>query len=349
MKIIFWQNIISPHLSYFLSEVGQEHEVILIVDSFMSKERHDQGWAVPVLENVDVIRIKDLKHAEQLSNQYKDEKNVFNGFSGMNLPPLQAAFKHIIKHSKVVILSESPIQLGPLKYLRKCIYTMYFLKYHKNISHIFAMGNLGVNWFREIGFSDDKITPFCYFIEPADVNDLQERELKSYKEFIFVGQLIDRKGLDNLLKVLQHIDKNTWRLQVIGKGEKEQKLKDLAERLGLQANVQFLGTKANAEVRKHIAAADYLILPSRFDGWGAVVSEALSLGVKVICSDRCGASILVSKDHGYVYAQNRKSSLLAALEGAIGEKTYNREVIRKSFVNYTQTKIKQFSAVVKNI
>ena len=50
-----------------------------------------------------------------------------------------------------------------------------------------------------------------------------------------------------------------------------------------------------------MAAADVLVLPSRFDGWGAVVNEALMVGTPVICSDRCGASDVIENGrNGYV-------------------------------------------------
>jgi glycosyltransferase involved in cell wall biosynthesis len=38
---------------------------------------------------------------------------------------------------------------------------------------------------------------------------------------------------------------------------------------------------------------DLLLLPSRYDGWGAVVNEALMCGVPVVCSDNCGAAELL--------------------------------------------------------
>ncbi len=38
---------------------------------------------------------------------------------------------------------------------------------------------------------------------------------------------------------------------------------------------------------------DLLILPSIFDGWGAVVNEALGRGMRVLCSNGCGSSVLL--------------------------------------------------------
>ena len=49
----------------------------------------------------------------------------------------------------------------------------------------------------------------------------------------------------------------------------------------------------NTKVRLAIEEADLLVLPSRFDGWGAVVNEALGAGTPVLVSDLCGSSYLV--------------------------------------------------------
>ena len=45
--------------------------------------------------------------------------------------------------------------------------------------------------------------------------------------------------------------------------------------------------------RQVIAQSHALILPSLYDGWGAVVNEALMEGTMVYCSDKCGASVLI--------------------------------------------------------
>ena len=57
--------------------------------------------------------------------------------------------------------------------------------------------------------------------------------------------------------------------------------------------------------------ADVLILPSVYDGWGAVVNEALQVGCYVICSDACGASDLMKKESrlGKVFRRGDEQAL----------------------------------------
>jgi glycosyltransferase involved in cell wall biosynthesis len=55
-------------------------------------------------------------------------------------------------------------------------------------------------------------------------------------------------------------------------------------------------------IQSRIALADVLVLPSRWDGWGMVVNEALTAGVPVIVSDRCGAADLIQHGvNGFVF------------------------------------------------
>jgi glycosyltransferase involved in cell wall biosynthesis len=69
-----------------------------------------------------------------------------------------------------------------------------------------------------------------------------------------------------------------------------------------------------------MAEADMLVLPSRFDGWGAVANEALMAGTPVVVSGACGASDLVrSEEAGRVVAAGSVGSLSAGLAEMIAK------------------------------
>ena len=48
-----------------------------------------------------------------------------------------------------------------------------------------------------------------------------------------------------------------------------------------------------SKISEIINQVDCLSASSYHDGWGAVVSEALLIGIPVICSDTCGSSVIV--------------------------------------------------------
>jgi glycosyltransferase involved in cell wall biosynthesis len=109
-------------------------------------------------------------------------------------------------------------------------------------------------------------------------------------QLAYVGQLIYRKGVDLLIRALQQIPPNLdWRLSVIGSGEMDAELRLLARELGVGSRIVFRGVVPLSQVPEAMCRSDLLLLPSRFDGWGAVVNESLMCGTPVLCSDRCGA------------------------------------------------------------
>ena len=106
---------------------------------------------------------------------------------------------------------------------------------------------------------------------------------------LFVGRLIERKGLPTLLRALASLGGDAPELVVIGDGPQRQHLEDLARDLGLGAQVHWVGRKSNTETRRAIAAAEALLVPSDFEQWGLVVNEAWMAGTLVLGSNTIGA------------------------------------------------------------
>jgi glycosyltransferase involved in cell wall biosynthesis len=173
-----------------------------------------------------------------------------------------------------------------------------------------ALGMLAVSHFAEqfytqMGFDGDRVYPFGYFQTGHNRAESAERlAVPERTEVIFVGQLIPRKGVDLLLEAMRPLfdDFPALLLSVIGDGSDAQALQDRARTLRTADRVNFEGAVSSDMIQSRLASADVLVLPSRWDGWGMVVNEALSAGVPVIVSDRCGAADLVQhRVNGYVF------------------------------------------------
>jgi len=120
---------------------------------------------------------------------------------------------------------------------------------------------------------------------------------KNSIDVLFSGQLIARKGVDVLIKAFARISHQVprMRLQLLGTGPARLSFAKLIP-LELRDRVQFLGFQQPNAIPEIFAAADAFVLPSRHDGWGVVVNEALGAGLPIIVSDRVGARELVK--HG---------------------------------------------------
>lgn len=103
-----------------------------------------------------------------------------------------------------------------------------------------------------------------------------------------MGRLIQRKGLDVLLRAISDLNPSL-RLVVIGDGPDRQALQTLASKLGLDCRVQWLGRCNNTEARRWMVRAQALLVPSEFEQWGLVVNEAWMAPTLVLGSDTVGA------------------------------------------------------------
>ena len=110
--------------------------------------------------------------------------------------------------------------------------------------------------------------------------------------FLFVGNGFARKGLGAAIDALAAANEPAFRLAVVGRDRQHQRFAEHARRAGVGERVHFLG--ARIDVRPFYAAADCLILPSRYDPFPNTAIEALAMGLPVIVSSRCGAAEVVT-------------------------------------------------------
>jgi glycosyltransferase involved in cell wall biosynthesis len=107
---------------------------------------------------------------------------------------------------------------------------------------------------------------------------------------LFSGQLIARKGIDLLMHAFQDAVQHAPNLElnILGDGPMRSDLERIAA--STPGRVIFLGHRAPAELPSVFAEADLFVLPSRHDGWGVVINEALGAGLPIVASDGVGAA-----------------------------------------------------------
>lgn len=105
--------------------------------------------------------------------------------------------------------------------------------------------------------------------------------------FLYVGRLRRYKGLETVLRALPEIARAVpaARFAVAGEGDDRERLEQLARELGLADRVAFLGRVSEARKAALMAAARFLVYPSRKEGWGLPVAEAGVYGTPALASD----------------------------------------------------------------
>ncbi|MCA0208271.1 MAG: glycosyltransferase [Proteobacteria bacterium] len=124
-----------------------------------------------------------------------------------------------------------------------------------------------------------------------------------------VGALIPRKGQTLVIEALPALPGvHYW---LAGAGEEEGHYRTLAQKLGVDTRVHFMGPVANAELPQLYRAADAVVMPSASEGLANAWVEALACGTPIVISDAGGAAELVTSPTA--------GRIVERTPGAIGE------------------------------
>ena len=110
-------------------------------------------------------------------------------------------------------------------------------------------------------------------------------ENKCENKFLFVGRLTRLKNVDVILNALSGLKNYEWSLKIIGDGAQRNELENLSCELEINDRVEFLGGRSKSDVENCMLNSDCLLFPSRPEGMGLAVLEALSVKLPVIASD----------------------------------------------------------------
>lgn len=317
-SIWIWQQMITPHMVAIAVAMAERgFKVNFVANEKLSKDRIQQGWEILELGKVKLFLApnKDavIRYA---SNAPQKSIHLCEGLRGNGLVKYA---QHVIRKRglKHWVIMETVDDLKWHGFIKKFFYRVLFLYWHKHLSGVLAIGQNMVDWIVARGMKKKLVYPFAYFLKEPSINDLLNTSIKESMKrpfrFIFVGRLIKLKKVDFLIKAIATLKLKKFEFWIVGGGPEEKRLKALANKL-LPKKVFWLGVLPIKKISNTIYQTDCLILPSRFDGWGAVVQEALMVGTPAVCSDKCGSSVIVEASKvGSVFSSNNQQALINSL------------------------------------
>lgn len=145
------------------------------------------------------------------------------------------------------------------------------------------------------------------------------KKTKGYPEKIvlYVGRLVDQKGILDLLMAFQII--SAWQsnlgLVLIGNGDGQARYRDFCKTNNMR-NIFFEGFAYQEELPAYYAIADVFVLPSRSEPWGLVLNEAMACKLPVICSNVTGAAedLIINGENGYIYEKGNIEELVECIK-----------------------------------
>jgi glycosyltransferase involved in cell wall biosynthesis len=175
---------------------------------------------------------------------------------------------------------------------------------------------------------EERILSIINDANPISKKYLEKYNLKDKNILLFVGRLVEVKNLNFLIEVFSTYVSNNKDavLVLIGDGDKKAELVKLVKELKMEQNILFAGRFENEELYAWYNIADYFILPSTSETFGAVVNESLIAGVPVICSNLAGASSLINKENGVTFNPYDKEELLNIFNEVLSKKRKTNDI-----------------------
>lgn len=149
---------------------------------------------------------------------------------------------------------------------------------------------------------------------------LAKKDSYQARQLIYVGSLIQRKGLDLLLPALAQTSEDI-RLVIVGEGQEKPLLEQQIEKLNLTERVEFKGYVEGEALRRLYMESDAFILPTREDCFGLVLLEAMCASLPVISSKYAdGARDLIEEGkNGYIVDPEDTDAFAKTIERIFSE------------------------------
>jgi glycosyltransferase involved in cell wall biosynthesis len=166
---------------------------------------------------------------------------------------------------------------------------------------VITVSNAMADELLKLGFPQDKIRPCWNGVDPAKYDPArvssedrfalrQRYGIQTHETLLlFIGRLVTVKGADKLVRAMPQILKDfpNTKLLILGIGDMENELRSIADGLGINDKVIFRTEFVSEEERIwHYAAADIVVLPSLYEPFGIVCTEAMSMAKPTVVGAR---------------------------------------------------------------
>jgi glycosyltransferase involved in cell wall biosynthesis len=337
MKVVLW----APDIIFHDSETWTAFQSLakepirVMVWDLLSKTRRDQGW---IAQQYDALNIEILsrKHwwsqGRGIIQSNPDAIHVFIGFWTIRafFPLFLYALSHGVKtavfnepyatsfvgytREESFIISWLKVKMRPILYRLTALMIKVLSK--DDLPCFFSISLLAKEQFIHAGFNERAIFPFGYFISRQNEVMAPKKNGGDGLKLVFVGALLKTKGLDIAVQAVETLYEKGFNVSfdIYGTGDPGLFFSPAS------ACVRYKGVIPQGEAQKVIAQYDLLVLPSRHDGWGVVVNEALLQGVPVIVSDRVGAQCLIeTSGAGMIFRHDDPDDLATEIESILND------------------------------
>ena len=226
----------------------------------------------------------------------------------------------------------------------------------KSIKHIFAISNVVKKDIMQKIHLDSTVV--LNGIKIDSFKCLKNKPSSLFKMVVISRLLHEKKGQDILIKALKIVyDKGfeNFSLDIIGEGPSKSFLEKLVLDNGLDSKITFLGNKSQDYIFAHLCEYDLSVQPSRYEGFGLTVVEAMAAKVPVLVSANEGPlEIIDNGKYGFYFkngdVEDCAKMIIKILSNGIDEKlvdeAYNRADTFYNVKNTARVYLENYDTII---
>ena len=335
MKKILWlTNLPAPYRIPIWSQIGKSFDLRVV---FLLGEINWRNWSLngKFTFNYDFLNLRCLKIGElelipgiKLKNLKIASYNCIVFGSWENPMYLFSMFFAKCFKIKTVCIYESTIMSNKHKGVFVSLIKKVFFN---NADCIISFGPKSTESLVNLGISTQNVLELYNPVPPF--LDYSREESDNGHRFLFVGQLIARKNIFEIIKGFQEIRNTGDTLTIVGDGDLRLEIDDYIHSRNLSKHVIMMGHLDSPELTKIYRRSDTLVLASRTEVWGLVVNEALSQGMHVVVTNNCGVAPFIQSMKGVFIVNNNGDSLSAGMGES--RRTWKGGIVQPEIENFS--------------
>lgn len=344
-------------------ETGGAERIVTTIANHLPREkfepkilllRKEGGYLKIVKSDVEIINLNIQRIRNALFPILKVIKNkkpdiVFSGFGEVNA--YLSLFLRFFKHTKFIARETNVVSQHIKRPEIK-----FFYNFYNNYQKIICQSeDMSSDLIKNFKIKKEKIikinnpVDFDFINEKLSASQRPKTFSHDYKNVVAIGNLSERKGFDNLLKVFSHLKNEKIKLHILGDGRDRELLHQMKKDLDLE-NVSFYGRQENPY--QFLKFADLFVLSSRYEGFPNVLLEAGACGCYALANNCLGGinEIIEPKINGEIFnIENHQGFAEKIVE--LLHTSHHSEEIRNS-IKYRFSKeiiLKKYEEVLDNI
>jgi glycosyltransferase involved in cell wall biosynthesis len=317
LRIVVLTQLTSPYQVEFFNAFADLNDCELTVIYLTSQDR-SRKWKLENIRHPHII----LSQTPELKDEatrllLTADMTVFNYYT--DLFALHALSRRARTGKPWVFWGERPgfLQIGPpsLWFRRLVLHSL-----HQSSVPIWGVGQFGIEGYRSEFGKEHPYSNMPYFSDLSRFLEIKPTGKPARpRTLLYSGVLSKRKGADLLAKAFAKIaeEDSTVRLCIVGDGPEKITMETILA--SCSDRVEWAGFQEWQDLPRFYSKGDLFCFPSRYDGWGLALVEALASGLPVIATDQTGSAIdLISHGHnGWLVKADDLNALVIAIRDAL--------------------------------